>query len=245
VVKSQHIQKYVQMNPRIEFRSLTISRSADEIVNFEKYDMEASLEEIESTETGTKIKFTFTLVSNPKNTRVSIEGLVTIFANQSEASKLLDPDENHIPNIVHIIYQDIFSLVYVISKGFQIPIPAYKLSSIVSSPTAQPIATENNLTEPVAVPEQSIPKEFFAMLDGFEIKSAADYIWAKIGELDAFIQSEKPWESKDEKVITDLVVKLHTIARMLNPFMPETSAKIKELVKANKKPSEPLFLRKD
>ena len=131
------------MNPKIELRSLSISRSADEIVNFEKYDIEASLEEIESTETETKIKFVFTIVSNPKNTRVSVEGLVTIFASQSEASKLLDQDENHIPNVVHVIYQEIFSLLYVISKGFQIPIPAYKLSNISPPSTAEPKIPDN------------------------------------------------------------------------------------------------------
>ena len=135
------------MNPKIEFGSLSISRSAYEIVNFEKYDIEVSLEETESTETETKIKFAFTLVSDPKNTRVNVEGLATIFANQSESSKLLDRDENHIPNIVHVIYQEIFSLFYVISKSFQIPIPTYKLSSISSSSTPQTTTLETSLTE--------------------------------------------------------------------------------------------------
>ena len=147
------------MNPKIELRSLSISRSADEIVNFEKYDIEASLEEIESTETEMKIKFAFTIVSNPKNTRVSIEGLARIFANQSEASKLLDQDENHIPNIVHVIYQEIFSLLYVISKSFQIPIPAYKLSNISPPSTAESQIPENSLTETEQKIDQMAQKE--------------------------------------------------------------------------------------
>jgi hypothetical protein len=32
---------------------------------------------------------------------------------------------------------------------------------------------------------------------------------------------------------------------MLNPILPETSKKIKELIKANKMPETPLFLRKE
>ena len=56
------------------------------------------------------------------------------------------------------------------------------------------------------------------------------------------IQEEKPWESKDKAVIEKLAVKLYSIARMLNPIMPETCEKIKSLVKANKKP-ENLFPR--
>ncbi|KKS78598.1 MAG: Methionine-tRNA ligase [Candidatus Azambacteria bacterium GW2011_GWE1_42_9] len=104
---------------------------------------------------------------------------------------------------------------------------------------------EAHLKSPVTISEWEDMSEFFAILDKFEINKATNYIWAKIGELDALIQKEKPWESKDTKVITNLVAKLYSIARMLNPIMPETSNKIKELVQANKKPSEPLFLRKD
>lgn len=147
------------MNPRIELRSLSINRSSDEIVNFVKYDIEVSLEEIESTETETKIKFAFTLGSNPKNTRVNVEGLATIFANQSEASKLLDQDENHIPNIVHVIYQEIFSLLYVILKGFQIPIPAYKLSNISPSSTPHTPTLETSLTETEQKIDEAMQKE--------------------------------------------------------------------------------------
>jgi methionyl-tRNA synthetase len=46
-------------------------------------------------------------------------------------------------------------------------------------------------------------------------------------------------------MISDLVVRLYSVARMLNPIMPETSTKIKNLVKENKSPETPLFLRKE
>ena len=104
---------------------------------------------------------------------------------------------------------------------------------------------ESNLSEPVTVPEKSIPDEFKNALDKFDINQAANIVWEKIAELDKEIQEKKPWATKDKEVIADLTVKLYTIARMLNPIMPETNAKIKALVKANKKPAEPLFLRKD
>lgn len=104
---------------------------------------------------------------------------------------------------------------------------------------------EANLSEPVAIAEHEDMSEYFALLEKFEINNAANFVWEKIGELDKEIQDKKPWASKDKEVISDLVTKLYSIARMLNPFMPETSDKIKELVKTNKKPLEPLFLRKD
>jgi len=46
-------------------------------------------------------------------------------------------------------------------------------------------------------------------------------------------------------MLREMLVKLYTIARMLNPILPETSKTIKKLVKVNKKPKQPLFERKD
>ena len=102
---------------------------------------------------------------------------------------------------------------------------------------------ESNLSESAEISEWEDMSEYFSILNKFRIKEATDYIWKKIGELDKEIQEKKPWESRDHGVISGLVAKLYSIARMLNPFMPETSAKIKELVKSNKKPETPLFQR--
>lgn len=99
-----------------------------------------------------------------------------------------------------------------------------------------------NLEAPVTIPEWEDMSEYFELLNNFEINKAANYVWGKIGELDLLIQEKKPWESKDKNLISDLVIKLYSIARMLNPLMPETSKKIKEAIKANKKP-ENLFPR--
>ncbi|MBU2633035.1 methionine--tRNA ligase [Patescibacteria group bacterium] len=81
-------------------------------------------------------------------------------------------------------------------------------------------------------------------MNEFRIDLAMDYVWNKISELDNEIQEKKPWESKDKKVIENLVLNLYRIGRMLEPFMPETSKKILEIIKNNKMP-EPLFPRKD
>ena len=52
-------------------------------------------------------------------------------------------------------------------------------------------------------------------------------------------------EEKGKEMIKELVIELYTIARMLNPLMPETNVKLKQLIKDNKKPESPLFLRKE
>ncbi len=116
---------------------------------------------------------------------------------------------------------------------------------------------ETNLNEPayagrpVQIPEKTIPQEYFDLLEKFEIQKATDLIWQKIAEADKLIQETQPFKlvktdpEKGQEIIKDLVLRLYTIGRMLNPIMPETSKKIKDLVKANKAPDAPLFLRKE
>ncbi|HEY4512955.1 MAG TPA: methionine--tRNA ligase [Candidatus Paceibacterota bacterium] len=102
-----------------------------------------------------------------------------------------------------------------------------------------------------AIPDNLIPKEFFEILDTFDTKKATDYVWNKIGELDRFIQETEPFkvikvdEEKGKKLISDMVVRLYQIARMLNPLMPDTNVTLKKLIRENKKPEVPLFVRKD
>lgn len=112
----------------------------------------------------------------------------------------------------------------------------------------------DNLNEPVKIPEWEDMSEYFAILDTFEINKACDYIWAKIGEMDKFIQENQPFklvkgnmeERKEGKIMIEtLVQKLYSVAHMLNPILPETSVKIKELIKENKSSEKPLFARKD
>ena len=85
----------------------------------------------------------------------------------------------------------------------------------------------------------------------FKIKKARDFVWKEIGELDKFIQDSEPFklvkvdEEKGKEVIASMVLRLYTIARMLNPIMPETNVTLKNLIKQNKKPANPLFLRKN
>ncbi len=99
-------------------------------------------------------------------------------------------------------------------------------------------------------PENTIPKEFFDYLEKFEIKTACDLIWSRIQELDTKIQATEPFKvvkidlEKGKQIIKELFLELSTIAHMLNPIMPETAQKIQQLIKANKKPETPLFLRK-
>lgn len=92
---------------------------------------------------------------------------------------------------------------------------------------------ETYLDEPVKA-EHKFHNTLKDLLEHFEIQKAMNHIWAEIGELDQFIQGEKPWETKDKKVITEMVTKLSHIAYSLTSFMPETSRKILEAISNNK-----------
>ncbi len=141
------------MNPKVEISSLSVNKLKNEQSSFVKYDIEASIDEVESTETEVVLKYKFVLLSNPTNTKISVEGLTTICGNETEISKYLSPDEKNIPSVVNTIYQEVFPLFYIVSKSMQIPCPAYRLSEISSSRKIEPEAAqvvENKISETIA-----------------------------------------------------------------------------------------------
>ena len=66
-------------------------------------------------------------------------------------------------------------------------------------------------------------------------------IWRLIGFCDKYIEQTKPWEKNDgwEKIVEDLLLALFYIAKMIKPFLPETSDKILEQISIKK--SEAIF----
>ena len=160
------------MNPMVEINAISITKLNNEQKNFVKYNIEASFDELENTETEVKIKYKFVLLSNPTNTKISTDGVATIYGDQTEISKFISPDEKNIPRVVNNIYQEIFPLFYVLSKSMQIPCPAYRLSQISESqqiepeikpelinekaePTAEPEIVESQNNSETTIPEQS------------------------------------------------------------------------------------------
>lgn len=54
-------------------------------------------------------------------------------------------------------------------------------------------------------------------------------IWSLIGSCDKYIDEQKPWEKEDkEEILSNLLFSLKNIAQMIEPFLPETSKKMKE-----------------
>lgn len=110
--------------------------------------------------------------------------------------------------------------------------------------------SEKYLEKCPEIEENSIPQEFFDRLESFDIKHACDFVWEKIAELDKKIQITEPFKlvkvdlEQGKTLLKELLLELYIVANMLEPIMPETSRKIQELIRENKKPETPLFLRK-
>jgi methionyl-tRNA synthetase len=108
---------------------------------------------------------------------------------------------------------------------------------------------ETYLEAPIERPEPAqFPVEYTQALEAYEFNKAMDYIWSRVGQADARMTTEEPFKVvktnpvEGKRIISELVLELYQIARLLEPFMPETSTKIKQTVLANKKP-ETMFPR--
>lgn len=110
-----------------------------------------------------------------------------------------------------------------------------------------------HLQGPVEMTQETKPDtDVAAHIERFDFNHAMDRIWERIGHDDVLIALKKPFAGiksddasvRDEAllIIKKLVRELNAIATDLEPFMPATSAKIKEAVVTHKKP-ENLFPR--
>ena len=88
-------------------------------------------------------------------------------------------------------------------------------------------------------------------LENYNINKFLNWIWDCLGSLDEYIQKNEPFKkikiNKDEaeKDVHYLLLHLYKAALAIEPALPETARKIQELIKENKKPEKPLFLRKE
>ncbi len=60
----------------------------------------------------------------------------------------------------------------------------------------------------------------------YELHKAIEKIFAYIDKANEYIQSSKPWETQDKKVLYEIALAIKNATILLSPFMPETSNKI-------------------
>ena len=132
------------MYPKVEIGSLAISKSEAEPPAFIKYDIDASLDEVKTTEELSTLKFSFTILSDPKSIRLVVDGFATIFGKESKREEVLQNDENNIPKILNLIYQDLFPTLFMLTKSIAVHCPPYMLGTISQ---VSKVVTEQKMAE--------------------------------------------------------------------------------------------------
>jgi methionyl-tRNA synthetase len=64
-------------------------------------------------------------------------------------------------------------------------------------------------------------------VEEFRIHEAVSSIWELLKFGDGYVNETKPWKTKDKQAIFDLLMILEAASRLLEPFLPEASGKIK------------------
>ena len=108
-----------------------------------------------------------------------------------------------------------------------------------------------HLEKPIELSEVTVEAEYKKALDSFDIQTTSNLVWKNITDADQLIQEKAPFKliktdkASAVKVIQDLCGRLYVIGTMLDPILPKTAEIMRDLVKNNKMPTSPLFLRKE
>jgi len=135
------------MNHEIEVSNLMFNKTSNEEINFKKYDINVDLEEESSNEEKTVLKYSLDLTSNPKNSVINISGNTTLSGEQSEIEEFLKQENEKTPEVVSLIYQELFPLMYIISKNMKIPSPAHTISQNNVGEAIQQTEKQDNVNE--------------------------------------------------------------------------------------------------
>lgn len=102
---------------------------------------------------------------------------------------------------------------------------ANKLGNLVSRTTS--LAEKNNIEQtPNKLLTKLKLKQIEKLINNYELDKALSEIFAFIDICNEYIQDKKPWETKDKKVLYELIDSIKAIAILLWPFIPETSETI-------------------
>jgi methionyl-tRNA synthetase len=69
-------------------------------------------------------------------------------------------------------------------------------------------------------------KEIKKKIENLEFDKALNLIFEFIDKCNEYVQSEKPWETHDAKILYEVASSIKAIAILLWPFIPSTSEKI-------------------
>ncbi len=121
----------------MELNSISMNKNESTATTIPKYDVEAAIDEIENTDEQTVFKYDFTILSDPKNVRLSIDGIARIHGDSLERDHILTKDENEIPKILTIIYQELFPTFFLLSKTLNVSCPPHNIGKMGELPSQE------------------------------------------------------------------------------------------------------------
>ena len=150
------------LKAQIELNSISMSKNDPKITKLDKYDVEANIDEVENTDERSVYKYAFTALSNPKNVRLSIEGTANISGDSIERNEILEKDENDVPKILSMIYQELFPTFFLLSKTLNVSCPPHQIGAMGDGPIEakeEEMSEENETAEIESPSEESIESE--------------------------------------------------------------------------------------
>lgn len=162
--------RLIALNIQVDLNSISMSKNDPKHTVFHKYDVEASIDEIENAETYSTFKYGFTILSNPKNVRLNIDGITKMTGDSKERDDILAKDENDVPKILSVIYQELFPTFFLLSKSLNVSCPPHQIGGMgagdISSKTNEEIEapvqentsdSESEISELAGDPEPDNP----------------------------------------------------------------------------------------
>jgi len=92
------------------------------------------------------------------------------------------------------------------------------------------VQKEENLNPEIKTEIDVAKNAVDAALADYKFNEALAAIWKLVNLGDKYIEKTQPWKTKDAAAVGDLLFALSQIARMLEPFIPQTAGKIKKLL---------------
>ena len=138
----------------MDLNSISMSKNEPTVTTITKYDVEAAIDEIENAEESSVFKYDFTVLSDPKNVRLAINGIARIHGDSTERDELLSKEENEVPKILTMIYQELFPTFFLLSKTLNVSCPPHTIGKMGEIPSQD---TENEIAE--SFPESKIDED--------------------------------------------------------------------------------------
>ncbi len=145
-----------KLNIKVDLNSISMSKNEPMVTTITKYDVEAAIDEIENAEEESVFKYDFTVLSDPKNVRLAINGIIRIHGDSIERDEILDKDENDVPKILTVIYQELFPTFFLLSKTLNVSCPPHSIGKMDETPSQkipETVAnqdTENEIVETIS-----------------------------------------------------------------------------------------------